>query len=45
MDNESEGFGYLRQKFSKLSKAKRKEGILVGPQINQLFKDQTLVQT
>jgi len=40
MDKESEGFGYLRQKFSKLSEAKMKEGIFVGPQIKKLFKDQ-----
>jgi hypothetical protein len=40
MDKESEGFGYLRQKFPKLSEAKMKEGIFVGPQIKKLFNDQ-----
>jgi exonuclease VII large subunit len=33
MDKESEGFGYLRQKFSKLSETKKKEGVFVDPQI------------
>jgi hypothetical protein len=37
---ESKGSGYLRQKFSKISAAKNKEGIFVGPQIKQLFEDQ-----
>jgi hypothetical protein len=40
VDEESEGFGYLRQKFPKLIEAKMKEGIFIGPQIKQLFKDQ-----
>jgi hypothetical protein len=33
MDKKSEGFAYLRQQFLKISEAKRKEGIFVGPQI------------
>jgi hypothetical protein len=33
MDKESEGFGYLRQKFPKIHKAKLKEGMYVGPKI------------
>jgi hypothetical protein len=37
---ESEGFAYLRQKFSKISKTKMKEGIFVVSQIKQLFEDQ-----
>jgi hypothetical protein len=34
-----QGFAYLRQKFPKISEAKKKEGIFIGPQITQLFKD------
>ena len=37
MDEESEGFACLRPKFPKISEAKMKERILVGPQIKQLF--------
>jgi tRNA 2-selenouridine synthase SelU len=40
MDKESKGFAYLRQKFPKISEAKVNEGIFIGPQIKQLFKDQ-----
>ncbi|GBP72152.1 hypothetical protein EVAR_49742_1 [Eumeta japonica] len=32
-------FQYLRQKFSRLSEAKIKEGIFIGPQIRNLFND------
>lgn len=39
MDKEGDGFLYLKQKFPKLSEAKIKEGIFVGPQIRALFKD------
>jgi len=39
VDKESEGFGYARQKFPKISEAKLKKGVFVGPQIKQLFKD------
>jgi hypothetical protein len=39
MGKEIEGFAHLRQKVSKINKAKLKEGIFVGPQIEQLFKD------
>jgi hypothetical protein len=39
-DKESKGFGYLWQKFSKISEAKMKEGTFIGPQFKQLFKDQ-----
>jgi hypothetical protein len=39
VDKESEGVGYLRQKFPRVSEAKKKEGIFVGPQIAQLFED------
>ena len=40
VNKESEGFAYLRLKFSKISEAKTKEGIFVGPQITQQFEDQ-----
>ena len=30
----------FRQKFPKISEAKKKEGIFIGPQITQLFEDQ-----
>jgi hypothetical protein len=39
MDKESKVFAYLRQKFSKISEAKMKEGIFIGSQIKQLFED------
>ena len=40
MDKESEGFAYLRQTFHRISEAKMKEEIFVGPQIKQLLEDQ-----
>jgi hypothetical protein len=40
IDKESERFAYLGQKFPKVSEAKMKERIFVGPQITQLFNDQ-----
>jgi len=40
MDKESEGFDYLKQTFLKISEAKLREGIFLGPQITQIFKDQ-----
>jgi hypothetical protein len=39
-DKEREDFAYLRKKIAKISEAKMKEGIFVGPQIKQLFEDQ-----
>ena len=39
MDKESEGFAYWRQKFPKISEAKIKEGISIGPQTAQPVKD------
>jgi hypothetical protein len=42
VDIESEGFAYLRQTFSKVSEAKIKEGVFVGPQITQLFEDRDI---
>jgi hypothetical protein len=38
----SEGFDYLGQKFPKIRKAKKKDGIFIGPQITQIFKDQDI---
>lgn len=40
MDKTGEAFLYLRKKFPRLSEAKIKEGIFVGPQIHKLFKDE-----
>ncbi|ESN93095.1 hypothetical protein HELRODRAFT_165255 [Helobdella robusta] len=39
MNKEEQAFKYLRNKFPKLSDAKVKEGIFVGPQIRELVKD------
>ena len=39
MDKEGEGFAYLKKMFPKISDAKLKEGIFVGPQIRQLMHD------
>lgn len=40
LDKDGECFKYLKNKFPKLSDAKIREGIFVGPQIRKLFKDQ-----
>lgn len=40
LDKEGHGFSYLRKIFSKMSDAKLKEGVFVGPQIRKVFKDQ-----
>jgi hypothetical protein len=39
-DKEREDFVYLRKKLPKISEAKMKEGIFVGPQIKQILEDQ-----
>ncbi|KAL4120542.1 hypothetical protein QTP88_013214 [Uroleucon formosanum] len=39
----SEGFQYLKEKFPKVSAAKLKGGILIGPQIRELIKDNNFV--
>jgi len=39
MDKESEGFFLFMKKFPKISEAKKKDGIFIGPQIQQLLKD------
>jgi hypothetical protein len=41
MDEKSEGFSYLKQTFPKISETKLQEGSFVGPQIKQIFEDQT----
>ncbi|KAI6661434.1 hypothetical protein LOD99_13306 [Oopsacas minuta] len=38
-NEEGEGFKYLKDKFPKVRDAKIKEGIFIGPQIRELFKD------
>jgi hypothetical protein len=40
MDHDCQGFLYLQRKFPRISNAKIKEGIFVGPQIRELMKDQ-----
>ena len=39
IDRNSPAFRYLHEKFPRLSEAKIKEGVFVGPQIRELFKD------
>ena len=39
MNQEEAAFTYLREKFPRLSEAKLKEIIFIGPQIRDLFKD------
>lgn len=40
IDRNGNGFLYLKEKFPKISDAKIKEGIFVGPQIRELIKDE-----
>jgi len=40
MNQEEAVFTYLREKFPRLSEAKLKEGIFIGPQIRELLKDE-----
>jgi len=40
MNQEQTAFTYLREKFPRLSEAKLKEGIFIGPQIRDLIKDE-----
>jgi hypothetical protein len=40
MNQEEAAFTYLREKFPRLSAAKLKEGIFIGPQIRDLIKDE-----
>ena len=40
MNQEEAAFAYLREKFPRLSEAKLKEGMFIGPQIRDLIKDE-----
>ena len=40
MNQGEAAFNYLREKFPRLSEAKLKEGISIGPQIRDLIKDE-----
>jgi len=40
MNQEEAAFTYVREKFSRLSEEKLKEGIFIGPQIRNLIKDE-----
>ena len=40
LNADGEGFGYLKQEFPKITEAKLKEGIFVGPQIRKMMKDE-----
>jgi hypothetical protein len=40
VNQEEAAFTYLREKFPRLSEAKLKEGIFIGPQIRDLIKDE-----
>ena len=44
-EQNSNGFKFLCKKFPKLSQAKLKEGIFVGPQIREVFKDPEFEKT
>jgi hypothetical protein len=40
MDCDGQDFLYLQRKFARISDAKIKEGVFIGPQIRELMKDQ-----
>lgn len=40
MDRDGQAFKYLRDKFPRMSDAKVKEGVFVGPQIRDIFRDE-----
>lgn len=40
VDRNGRGFMYLKEKFPRLSDAKMKEGIFIGPHIRELIKDE-----
>ena len=40
MDRDGDGFKYLQTKFPRISDAKIKEGIFVGPQIREVLNDE-----
>nr|CAH7753306.1 unnamed protein product [Callosobruchus chinensis] len=43
-DKTGDAFQFLKSKFPRLSEAKIKEGVFVGPQIRQLFQDLTFIE-
>ena len=45
IDKDGTCFQYVRHKFPKISDAKLKEGIFIGPQIRTLLKDENFVNT
>ncbi|GBP27477.1 hypothetical protein EVAR_14298_1 [Eumeta japonica] len=45
MNKDGGGFQYLKTKFPRISDAKMKEGIFVGPQIRELMKDSNFEST
>ncbi|GBP88774.1 hypothetical protein EVAR_65373_1 [Eumeta japonica] len=45
MNKDGGGFQYLKTKFTRISDAKMKEGIFVGPQIRELMKDSNFEST
>ena len=45
MDKTVVGFKYLARKFPRLSEAKIKEVVFIGPQIRQIFQDREFDQT
>ncbi|KAK4871914.1 hypothetical protein RN001_016038 [Aquatica leii] len=44
VDKTSGAFQFLKTKFPRLSEAKIKEGVFLGPQIRQLFQDSTFIE-
>lgn len=44
MDKEGKGFKYIVQKFPRISDSKIKEGIVAGPQIRDLMKDEKFAE-
>jgi len=45
LKKDGHAFSYLREKFPKLSEAKIKEGVFVGPQIRKVIKDPNFDET
>lgn len=44
MDKNGTGFQYLKEKLPKISDAKIKEGVFIGPQIRQVIKDEIYIK-
>lgn len=45
LNREGQAFQYLKKKFTKMTDAKLKEGIFIGPQIKELMNDKTFEST